>query len=792
VQVSRLGGLFPLLAALASAQERYRIPPEPILSLVLAEDAPSTALCPDKVHLLMVRREAMPSIETAARPHLKLAGARIDPLTYGPQLGTRVTKLSLRTLEDPTERVIVIPGAGHLGGVSFNADGSRFALTNTVASGIELWVGETATAKARRVDGVLLNAVQGATLRWLPDQQSLLCSLRLPAAAPVAPAAPRGPNVSQSLGKKATVRTYQDLLQDEHDVELFVHYGTVQLATVDAASGSVRKLGEPVLCSGVSASPDGKFLLVERTHAPFSFHVPAGQFPQETMVWTSDGTKVVTLVDQPLADTVPIGGVVTGRRSIQWVPASEHTLMWAEALDEGNPKKQVDKRDRVFLLTEPKGTPQVWFETQHRFGGAQFGEDGALVLVSEMDRQQRRARTWRYDCKDLAAAPKLLMDRSTQDAYGDPGRPMTRTDKRGRGLVRQDGTALYLSGQGASKDGDRPFLDRWDLASGEKQRLFQCAEGRFETVQGFVDEQGARILISSESKDTPPNTWLVNLQDGARKQVTTYDDPAREKLAGVKRELIKYTRKDGVPLSGQLYLPPGHQPGQKLAAFVWAYPREYNQASDAGQVRGSPHRYVRMDGISHLFMLFKGYAVLDEAAMPIVGPVETANDQFLPQLVMNGEAAVEALAARGIDRTRIAVGGHSYGAFMTANLLAHSDLFRCGIARSGAYNRTLTPFGFQNEERTLWQAPAIYAQMSPFMHADKVNEPILLIHGEDDNNPGTFPVQSQRFYSALQGHGATARLVMLPHESHGYRAKESVLHTLAEMGDWLDRWLRAD
>lgn len=775
----------------APAQTLYKRPPDPIPALVLAEDPPRVSLCPDQRHLLLVRREPMPSIETVARPHLKLAGRRIDPRTHGPQLGAKITRLSLRTIDDASEKVIAIDGAGHLGTPVFSADGRRFALTNTRDHGIELWVGDTASAEATLVPDVVLSSVLTAAVRWMPDQKTLLCALRVPGDAPLPPRAPSGPNVSVSTGKKAPVRTYQDLLQNEYDFALFAHYGTVQLGLVDVATRTCKKLGEPGLFDEVSPSPDGEFWLVQRIHRPFSFHVPASAFPTEIAVWSKGGDKVATIADRPLADTTPIGGVVTGPRHVQWVPVAEHALMWVEALDGGDPKKAVSKRDRVVVADEPTATPQTWFETEHRYFGAQFGEDGRTVLAMEFQRERRRARTWTFDWQQRDAAARLVLERSMQDAYGDPGRPVMRDDARGRALLRMEGESVFMVGQGASPSGDRPFLDQWNLSTGEKERLFASAEGRYETVVELVGAAHDRLLIVSESPTTPANSWLVDLPSGARTQVTVHEDPGYQYLAGIEKELLQYTRDDGVPLSGTLYLPPGHQDGDKHPLFLWAYPREFNQAADAGQVRGSLDRYTRMDGSSHLFLLLAGYAVLDAASMPIVGPVETANDTFLIQLVANAQAAVDAVVARGVaDKDRIAIGGHSYGAFMTANALAHCDLFRAGIARSGAYNRTLTPFGFQNEERTLWQAPAIYAAVSPFMAADQVNEPILLIHGEDDNNSGTFPIQSERLFSALQGHGATARLVMLPHESHGYRARESVLHVLAEMIEWLDQWVK--
>jgi len=790
----KLPAIVVVVAAAAgplAAQESYRRPPEPIASLVLAEDPPSASLCPDQRHLLLVRREPLPSIATLARPHLKLAGRRIDPRTHGPQLGAKITQLALRTLDRSHERVIAIVGADHLGQPVFSADGTRFALTNTRDEGIELWVGDTDNANPTRVGDVLLSSVLTTPLQFMPDQTTLLCALRIERAAPRAPTAPSGPNISVAAGKRAPVRTWADLLENEHDCELLEHYGTVQLALVDTVTRSVRRVGKPALLDDVSPSPDGQFLLVQRLHRPFSFHVPANRFPTEVAVWSLRGDKVATIVDRPLADTVPIGGVVTGPRSVAWLPHSAHALWWIEALDGGDPRQTAERRDRVLVADEPQAAPRPWFETQHRCQGAQFGEDGATVLVSEFERDRRWLRTWRFDAKRRDAPGQLLVERSAQDAYGDPGRPVARVDAHGRTLLRMEGQALFLSGAGATPAGDRPFLDRWDLDSGGKQRLFTSADDRYENFVGFVGAGHDRLLVSSESPASPPNTWLVDAGSGSRTAVTTFDDPLAAHLAGISKELLHYQRADGVPLSATLYLPAGHQAGQKLPMLMWAYPREFNQADDAGQVRGSPLRYTRMEGASHLFLLLAGYAVLDQVAMPIVGPVATANDTFLDQLTADAQAAIDAVVARGVaDRDRIAIGGHSYGAFMTANLLAHTDLFRAGIARSGAYNRTLTPFGFQNEERTLWQAPETYARLSPFMYADKVNEPLLLIHGADDDNPGTFPIQSQRFFAALQGHGATARLVMLPHESHGYRAQESVLHVLAETIDWLDRWVK--
>jgi dipeptidyl aminopeptidase/acylaminoacyl peptidase len=354
----------------------------------------------------------------------------------------------------------------------------------------------------------------------------------------------------------------------------------------------------------------------------------------------------------------------------------------------------------------------------------------------------------------------------------------------------QDGDWIYLSARGASDTGERPRLDRLNLKTLAKQTVFRSPERAYEQFTSFLGNGRNTIVTRYESPTEPPNYFLTDLKNNKRTTLTDFKDPAPQ-LTGLKKDLVKYKRPDGVDLSGTLYLPPNYQAGTKLPALVWAYPLEYSDPGTAGQVRGSPHQFTFFRSASPLFFLTQGYAVLMDATMPVVGDPETMNNTYVEQIVAAGKAAIDKLDSMGvIDRTRVGVSGHSYGAFMTANLLAHSDDFAAGIARSGAYNRSLTPFGFQTERRSFWEAPEIYFKVSPFMHANKINEPILLIHGEADNNSGTFTMQSERLYQALKGHGATARLVLLPHESHGYLARESVLHTLAEMLEWADKYVK--
>ena len=627
----------------------------------------------------------------------------------------------------------------------------------------------------------------------MPDSKRLLI-LRIPAdrgPAPQPPFVPDGPVIQESGGEKATVRTYQDLLEDEYDIELFEYYCTAQPALVSIEDGAAADLGEPALFRSIRPSPDGAHFLVQRVVPPYSYQVPVYLFPEQVEVWNHDGSRRRELYAQGLREEVPIGGVETGLRRPSWRPDVGAELIFVEALDGGDPQAEAEHRDRLLRLADVfDGEPREWLRVAQRFRGIDWLATANRAWITDYDRKRRWQRTLEFALEGETTKPRVIFDRSSQDRYGDPGRLVTTPNAAGFSEVLVHEGSVYLSGRGASPEGDRPFLDRLSLETLETERLWRCEGECYESFVDLLNPEASSFLTLHESPTSPPNYFRRD-RTGTATPVTRFPDPFPQ-LRDIHKELVTYERADGVPLSATLYLPPEHREGDRHPLIVWAYPREYNSASDAGQVSGSPYRFTRMRGTSHLFLLTQGYAVMDAATMPIVGPTRGANDTFVEQLVAAAEAAVRYAAERGVaEPERAGIGGHSYGAFMTANLLAHSDLFACGVARSGAYNRTLTPFGFQNEERTFWEAPEIYFAMSPFMHADDVDEPILLIHGMIDNNSGTFPVQSERMYDAIRGHGGHVRLVMLPHESHGYGAKESVFHVLAEMVDWFDRHLGA-
>lgn len=796
-----------LVSAAAIAQPAdapaYLTPPKAIVDVLDAPPLPTAVVSPSRDLVALVYRRSMPTIAELAEPMLRLAGTRISPRTNGPHRTGATVGMTLRAIEGGAERKVIVPVPASLGDVSFSPNGMRLSFTHTRSNGIDLWIADTATGQAKMVASGL-NGANGDPCDWLADSVTLVCQF-VPAArgaAPSAPQVPTAPNSQENQGQASPVATFQDLLKTDHDERLFEYYFTSQVATVDAATARRANIGRPGPYQTVSASPNGEYLLVARNKRPFSRIVTRNAFPKEIEIWNRRGAVVKTIADLPLAENVPISGVATGPRALRWRPDQPATIVWVEALDEGNPKNKAPHRDKVVTLEAPfSGQPLELAKTEYRFGGVQWTEKG-IALLTESDRATRRTRTW---VLDGTGGPRKLWDRSQEDRYGNPGTPVTRrggggaVGGGGRGgqsddgadrAILQHGDDVFLTGTGSSAAGDRPFLDRLNLKTFETVRLFRSGEKTYESVVAPLSDDGKRILTRYETPLDAPNYYVRDLGADSKRALTAFKDPTPQ-LTGIERQFITYARPDGVKLSATLYLPPGYTKGERLPMLMWAYPREFVDPDTAGQVSGSPYRFTTVSGASHLLLLTQGYAILDNPTMPIVGPGETANDTYVDQLVASARAAVDKVVDMGVaDRDRIAIGGHSYGAFMTANLLAHSDLFRAGIARSGAYNRSLTPFGFQNERRTFWEVPDIYMRMSPFAHAHKITEPILLLHGEADNNSGTFPIQSERFYMALKGHGATVRYVTLPHEAHGYAARESVLHTVAEMLNWCDRWVK--
>lgn len=777
----------------------YQKPPKDVMDVLDAARIPQTSISPARDKILLLEPVGYPSIAELSQPMLRLGGARINPNTNAAHRLSYAVKLTFKNIADGKEMPVALPANAQIISPEWSADGKYVAVGNITPTGIDLWIIETANGKAKQIKNAKINQAFG-DFSWMPDQKSLLVNL-ISSKRGVAPAyqnvTPNAPNIQETTGRIGAIRTYQDLLRSPNDEALFEYYATSQLAIV-GVDGKIKEIGQPAIFDTAAVSPDGKYVLTSRINRPFSYLLPANDFPQTVTVWDTNGKTVYKVTDIPLQDNIPVDGVITQPRSYGWIPTESATLVWAEALDGGDPKAKVEFRDKLMRIAAPfSDAPVEIVKIQHRYAGRSFGEKDNLMLYGDYNRDTRRRRFFITNYQ-TAAAPKMISDLNVADRYNDIGQPLTKRLPNGFSVIQQTGDEIFLTGAGASPEGDRPFLRRMNLQTLKTEEIWRSGNTEFESFVALMDDNANRFITRRESPLAPPNLILrdrTNTPEAtsmatSAKPITDFPDPAPQ-LRGIKKQLVKYKRADGVDLSFTLYTPPNYKEGTRLPTLVWAYPLEFTNAAVAGQVSGSTNRFTSIGGISHLFLLLNGYAILDNATMPVVGNPETVNDTFIKQIVDSAQAAIDKGVEMGVvDPERVGVGGHSYGAFMTANLLAHSDMFRAGIARSGAYNRTLTPFGFQGERRNFWDAKDLYTKISPFFFADKINEPLLLIHGEADNNSGTFPIQSERLFAAMQGTGGTARLVMLPHESHGYAARQSVEHTLYEMINWFDKYVK--
>ncbi len=769
----------------------YKQPPANVVTILETPPTPFVGISPNHDAMMLVDYNPDPAIATLAQPFLKLGGIRVNPTLNSKQRITDYTTISIQWLyENKTIRIKLPENIKPANIPSWSPNGKHIAFQVDVADGVELWIADTHTGKPQKIEGIRLNEVLMSPYTWQEDSEHLVART-IPAnrgKAPETNPLPTGPVIEETSGKQSKVMTFQDLLQNENDEKLFEYYGLSQPVIINIKTGELKNFGQPGLYTGINWSPDENFVIASSVRRPFSYSVPYGNFSRKSEIWDKNGNLIRTIVDLPVTDEIPPQGVVTGPRSLSWQTLYPSKLIWTEALDGGDPKRKADHRDKLMTLNLPfTGDPAEIMMLQHRYSGLTWTAQPDIALLTEYDRDRRWNTTFLLDIK-IPNTNDTLFDMSVNDDYRDPGNPLYDRLANNDYVLAQEGDWAYYSSTGASPEGNFPRLDKINLKTGKRETIWESSKKSYTQFISFAGEGHDRYIIRRESKTEVPNFYLVNPSKKTEIQLTFFKDPAPQ-LTGIEKRIVKYNRADGVPLSGTLMLPPGYKPGQKLPLFIWAYPLEYSDKNTAGQIRGSENTFTFLRGDSPAFFLTQGYAVLMNATMPIVGDPETMNNTFIEQAVLSGRAAIDYLDSLGIiDRNRVGVGGHSYGAFMTANLLAHSDDYAYGIARSGAYNRSLTPFGFQSERRSFWEAQDIYMNVSPFTHADKINEPLLIIHGEADNNPGTHTMQSERLFQAIKGNGGTARLVLLPHESHGYRAKESLLHVLSEMFEWAEKY----
>lgn len=794
--------LFLILAPMlldAQIDMQYQTPHKDIKDLADAPLAPILRLNDESTVGLLLYRSAYKSIDELSETELRLAGLRINPIT---NIGSRTRYYNNMKLLDVAAQkeldIAGLPENPRIANVVWSPDQLKIAFTLTHLDGVSLWVLDVKSRMVRQLTDANLNGNMGNPITWMKDNENLILKI-LPSGRPALidqkTTVPAGPTVSVNDGKKAQNRTYQDLLKNPNDEANFEVLATSELWKINVNGQKMLWMSSD-LYDDVSVSPDGNYIMITSIHRPYSYLVPYSRFPTDYKIYDKSAKLVKDFLSVPLIEDLPQGFMAArkGPRSITWRADRPSTLYWAEVLDEGDPEKEVEFRDAVYQMTAPfDGDKKLITKTKLRYSGITWSETD-IAMSSSYWWNSRTVRVELIHPDDPDIAPELMSERNYQDTYSDPGYPVTEENEYGRNTMVVDGDNIYLIGEGWSEKGKLPFVDKYNYKTNVSDRIYQAEDSEMlEDIVSAIDIKKGEILIRLESPSEYPNYYKKNINTGKVVSVTSFENPF-EAIQDIHKEVITYKRDDGLELSATLYLPVGYDKSkkEKMPMLLWAYPREFKDKNSASQVTSSAKEFTYPYYGSPIYWVNRGYVVLDDAAFPIVGEGdEEPNDSFREQLVANGKAAIDAVDNLGyIDRTRVGVGGHSYGAFMVANLLSHSDLFAAGIARSGAYNRTLTPFGFQSEERNYWEAPEVYYNMSPFMHADKMKTPLLLIHGEADNNSGTYPMQSERYFNALKGLGATVRLVMLPKESHGYAARESIMHMLWEQDQWLEKYVK--
>jgi dipeptidyl aminopeptidase/acylaminoacyl peptidase len=786
-------------APAASDLPVYRTPPQVVADILTAPRVPRTApsVSPDGARMLLTDQSSLIPIATLAEPVEKLAGLEILPGLRANRAAIKVAPsgFSIVTLATAAKVRAQLPADARIGGLRWSPTSDRIACGVFAAGGSDLWIIDAATGAAHRVDGVKLNAVMGGGFDWMPDGRSLVCAT-VPGGAEMAPTSriPSGPQVRVGAGRPTPQRTARDVLRTREDQERFAGYVRSQLIRVPVDGSAPTPIGEPGLYADRTPSPDGAYLEVERfTGTPTGF--PFFLFPRAIEVWRIDGSMVAKVGDVPLNDRSAISSVASlGPRDVAWSPDA-HALWFFSWQDTpgADPMKAIKDTtlaqpgtDRLMRLDAPfTGAPVQVATSDFQMQSMGWTAGGAKVLIGDEYAPRRRQRLWWIDPAHPAQKTTLI-SRSTEGVYDDPGRPLTMPGRpTPQYWTSADGKAIYFAGDGFRPDGQRPFLDRMDLATARATRLYQSDADHLEPAMALLSADAKRFITLRQSNREPPNYYLRAAGAKLGRKLSDYADPAPA-LTASQRFQFKFMRADSVWLNAEAVLPADWKPGTRLPTIFWVYPNDYRSAAAASQNRRSPNRFPSQSPLNPEVLVTQGYAVV----YPDIAVVGT-NDQYVKEIGLSASAAIDECVRRGFcDRERVGVGGHSYGAFSTANLLAHTDLFRAGTASDGAYNRTLTPFTFQAEERTLWEARDTYLQMSPFLYAQQIKSPLLLLHNMDDTNVGTNPIQSQRMFEALNGLGKTTALIEYPYEDHGPTGRESVLDYWARLIDWFDRYVK--
>ena len=763
----------PLPPLRIETANEYREPPPRIAKILTATAPPEVLLHTSSQQVALLYQQDLVSLDTLARPFLGLAGFRMDPAPQTVRRDPMLDRIEIVPLGGNATPVVWQPQAGaSLAYVSFSPDGKRLAGVEVAADAASLRIFDIEEQTVTTLP-IAVNSVWGAPCFW-QDSESLICRV-VPADRGNPPARKPRPTILEHRGGLAPTMTYTNLLTDACDEALFEHYFTADLAHVHISGTYDLIDGTRGLLSEVLVSPNRQYAIIVRIKRPYSRIVPASRFPRDIEIWDLKKGVKLRALSLPNDGAQPARGFPEGPRQFEWRPGEPASLGYVER-DTSIPGRPADR----WMALDPPfiGAPRQMVRSDKTID--MFGwTTGGTPYYTTLGRDNRKVQIFII----RPGGKALMWEGEVEDRLSNPGHPLRTNGETGAVVERMGG--VFFAGDGFSKEGPQPFLERFDLNTGEKTRLRTSSPDEIETTLAVLDDTGETLLTQRETETIPFSLRIV--RNGKIETIWQCPHPYPE-LKQIQRRYLEYKRKDGVALFGTLYLPPGYRGEGRLPTVMWIYPTQYSDATYAEAPHEKSHRFFRVKGPSPMIFPLAGYALLLNPSMPIIGDRMNANDQYLSQLEASAEAAVEALVSRGVaDPDRIAIAGRSYGAFSAANLLAHTRLFRTGIAMSGAYNRTLTPFGFQDERRSFWKATDVYARMSPFYYADRIEAPLLLIHGEDDENPGTSPIQSKRFFHALVGNGNPVRYVALPHEGHTYHAKESVLHIAQEMLDWLER-----
>jgi dienelactone hydrolase len=815
-------------------KEDYLLPPD-IVQNILHRDSHFDVLSnlsPDKDHVMIPVREDFSSLELMMQKTYRLGMLEICPnvnrewrlSTYG------IKGLKIFSIAQKKSWVVQLPKNILISDMVWSPDGKKIAFLSHLRQGSQVWITDVESGKVEAIHEAFVMATltgrrryrrdvissPSQMLQWTPNGSVI--TLVVPenrGAEPKRDPIPDSPIIRHTREKATPTPTYPFLLRTSYDRELFRYYTTAQLAEL-VPGKPLRAIGDPAMYMNVSLSPDGLYILAEKLTEPFSFIVSYSDFPRDLVVMDMDGEILSSIRRIPLQEVAARrdrnGPLDDLPRDVAWRPDGKGlSFLWrVPKTEEGKSKDEEEKdknnnglerKDRLMLLSPPfdLDRAEVIVSSQKKFEEISYGVDGRYAFAKISGRGEDFEKGTDIVAYDLGKTPPkrivLLKDIEEENPLEMPGNILRTMSGNGviSALTSSDGGAIYLQGEGYRKDFiNRPFIDRIEIETGKKERIFESAADMYERPLVALDGDLKAIVVSRESRTVFPDSWLWK-EGGSVMRLTSNRNPFPE-FADCKREDFVFERRDGLEIRGHISLPVGYQSGEKVPAVFWTYPREYGSFKEyerAALRRHNLNAFLQLStrNASDIW-LSQGYAVV-VPDIPIIGEDEDYNNNYITHLVDSMYAAIRKVDELGnVDVDHLGHGGHSYGAFATANILARTPFFKAGIAGDGAYNRTLTPMTFQSERRFIWEAQDVYLEMSPFFQADHIDTPLLMYHGAVDNNTGTFLIQSERLIQALTGLGKNAVLYIYPFESHGPRCKETYMDMWARWLSFFDIYVK--